>query len=127
MSPDRPEAPDIAEKVAGMQKDLEADPKFAARFEKLGQASVEISDANLGTGESVLGDWVMDTVRTAGGAQVAFSTASSFRAAIPPGDVTVEDFLPARPYKNLVLVHELTGAQLQHVLDVSASKKGTDN
>jgi 5'-nucleotidase len=127
MSPDRPEAPDIAEKVAAMQKDLEADPTYAARFEKLGQASVEISDANIGTGESVLGDWVMDTVRTAGGAQVALSTSSSFRAAIPPGDVTVEDYLTAVPYKNIIMTHELTGAQLQQILDYSVSKKGTDN
>ena len=54
------------------------------------------------------------------------STASSFRAAIPPGDVTVEDYLTAVPYKNLVLVHELTGAQVQQLLDLSAGRKGTD-
>jgi 5'-nucleotidase / UDP-sugar diphosphatase len=127
MSPDRPEAPDIAEKVAQMQRDLEADPQYAARFEKLGKAAVELSDANISSGESVLGNWVMDTVRSAGRAQVALSTASSFRASIPPGDVTVEDYLTAVPYKNLVLVHELTGAQLQRVLDLSASKQGTDS
>lgn len=126
MSPDRPEAPDIAERVAGMQHDLEADPKYAARFENLGQAAVEISDENLTTSESVLGNWVQDTVRKAAGAQVALSTASSFRAAIPPGDVTVEDYLSAVPYKNVVLVHELTGAQLQQQLDLSVSKRGTD-
>src|SRR5262249_12466362 len=91
------------------------------------QASVEISDANIGTGESVLGNWVMDTVRVAGGAQAAFSTASSFRAAIPPGDVTVEDYLTAVPYKNIILTHQMTGAQLQQILDYSVSKKGTDN
>jgi 5'-nucleotidase len=126
MSPDRPEAPDIAERVAGMQRELEADPKYAARFEKLGQAAVELSDANIGTGESVLGDWVQDTVRAAAGAHLAVSTASSFRAAIPPGDVTVEDYLTAVPYKNLVLVHELTGAQVEQLLDLSAGRRGTD-
>jgi 5'-nucleotidase len=127
MGPDRPEAPDIAEKVAAMQHDLEVDPKYAARFEKLGKAAVELSDANINSGESVLGNWVMDTVRAAGRAQVALSTASSFRASIPPGDVTVEDYLTAVPYKNLVLVHEMRGAQLQQVLDLSAGKQGTDS
>ena len=121
MGPDRPEAPDIAEQVSTMQGDLEADPQYAARFEKLGQAAVELSDANVSSGESVLGNWVQDTVRVAAGANLAVSTASSFRAAIPPGDVTVEDYLTAVPYKNLVLVHELTGAQLQQVLDYSVS------
>jgi 5'-nucleotidase / UDP-sugar diphosphatase len=127
MGPDRSEAPDVAAQVATMQRDLEADPKYAARFERLGQAAVELSDANISSGESVLGNWVLDTVRASARAQVALSTASSFRAAIPPGDVTVEDYLTAVPYKNLVLVHEMTGAQLQQVLDLSASKVGTDS
>ncbi|HZO30471.1 MAG TPA: 5'-nucleotidase C-terminal domain-containing protein [Chloroflexota bacterium] len=127
MGPDRPEAPDVAAQVATMQRDLEADPKYAARFERLGKASVELSDANISSGESVLGNWVLDSVRAAARAQVALSTASSFRASIPPGDVTVEDYLTAVPYKNLVLVHEMTGAQLQQALDLSASKRGTDS
>lgn len=127
MSPDRPEAPDVAERVAAMQQELEADPKYAARFEVLGQAAVELSDENISTSETVLGNWVLDTVRKAGEAHVALSTSSSFRAAIPPGDVTVEDYLTAVPYKNLVLVHELTGAQLQALLDLSVSKRGTDS
>ena len=127
MGSDRPEAPDIAEKVQAMQRDLEADPKYAARFEKLGTAAVELSDANLSSGESVLGNWVQDTVRAAARAQVALSTASSFRAAIPPGPVTVEDYLTAVPYKNLVLVHEITGAQVQQLLDLSVSRRGSDS
>ena len=127
MGPDRPEAPDIAAQVAAMQRDLEADPEYAAHFERLGRAAVELSDANISSGESVLGNWVLDTVRAAAGAQVAVSTASSFRAAIPPGEVTVEDYLTAVPYENLVLVHELTGAQLQQLLDLSAGKRGTDS
>ena len=127
MGPDRPEAPDVAAQVATMQRDLEADPQYAARFERLGRAAVELSDTNISGGESVLGNWVQDTVRASAGAQVALSTSSSFRAAIPPGDVTVEDYLTAVPYKNLVLVHEMTGAQLQSLLDLSASKLGTDS
>jgi 5'-nucleotidase len=127
MSPDRPEAPDIAEKVAAMQRDLEADPKYAARFEKLGKAEVEISYANINDGESLLGNWVTDTVRASAGAHVALSTSSSFRASIPPGDITVEDYLTAVPYKNVVLVHEMTGAQVQAILDLSVSKRGSDS
>lgn len=127
MGPDRPEAPDVAEQVRAMQRDLEADPRYAARFERLGQAAVELSDANISSGESVLGNWVQDTVRAAAGAHVALSTASSFRASIPPGDVTVEDYLTAVPYRNVVLVHEMTGAQLQQLLDLSAGKLGTDS
>jgi len=116
MGPYRPEAPDVAAQAAAMQRDLEADPQYAARFERLGRAAVELSIANICDGESVLGNWVQDTVRAAAGAHVALSTASSFQTSIPPGDVTMEDYLTALPYESLVLVHELTGAQLQRVL-----------
>jgi 5'-nucleotidase / UDP-sugar diphosphatase len=121
-----PEDPEVAALVARMQADLEADPTYAPRFERLGQAAVELSNANINSGESVLGNFVMDGVRAAAGAHAALSTASSFRAAIPPGDITVEDYLTALPYKNLILVHELSGAQLQALLDLSAQRRGSD-
>jgi 5'-nucleotidase/UDP-sugar diphosphatase len=127
MGPDLPEAPDVAAQVSKMEADLEADPQYAPRFVKLGSAAVELSDTNINTSESVLGNWVQETVRVAAGANLAVSTSSSFRAAIPPGDVTVEDYLTAVPYKNLVLVHEMTGAQVQQLLDLSAARKGTDS
>ena len=127
MGPDLPEAPDVAAQVAKMQADLQADPQYAARFEKLGTAAVELGVDKLNDTETVLGNWVQETVRAAGGAHLALSTSSSFRAAIPPGDVTVEDYLTAVPYKNLVLVHEMTGAQIQQVLDLSVARKGTDS
>jgi 5'-nucleotidase len=125
MGSERPEAPDIAASVAMMQRDLEADPRFARRFDRLGQAGVELSIANVCDGESVLGNWVQDTVRAAAVAHVALSTASSFQTSIPPGDVTVEDYLTALPRENVVLVHELTGAQLRQLLDLSTGKVGT--
>jgi 5'-nucleotidase / UDP-sugar diphosphatase len=126
MDRSQPEDPEVAALVARMQAELEADPQYAARFEKLGQAAVELSDAGVSAGESVLGNFVMDTVRAAADAQVALSTASSFRAALPPGDITVEDYLTALPYKNVVLVHELSGDRLQALLDLSAGRRGTD-
>jgi 5'-nucleotidase len=110
-----------------MQKDLEADPNYAAKFQTIGRAAVEISVDNVDKGESVLGDWVMDSLRRQVKAHAAFSTASSFRATIPPGPIRLEDFLTALPYKNVVLVHDLTGAQVQQLLQLSASKLGSDN
>ncbi|HYU20450.1 MAG TPA: bifunctional UDP-sugar hydrolase/5'-nucleotidase [Chloroflexota bacterium] len=127
MDSSHPEDPGIAALVARMQAELQADPKYAPRFEKLGQAAVELSDAGIGTGETVLGNFVMDTIRAEVGAHAALSTASSFRAAIPPGDISVEDYLTAVPYKNVVLVHELSGSQLQALLDLSVARRGTDN
>jgi 5'-nucleotidase len=122
----KPDA-ELEAKVNQLQKDLEADPKFADKFVKIGTAAVELSNENIDKGESVLGNFVMDAVRRTTKAHAAFSTASSFRAALPPGTIKMEDYLTALPYKNILLVHELTGAQVQELLDYSASKIGSDN
>lgn len=114
-------------KVNQMQKDLEADPKYADKFVKIGEAAVELSNDNLDRGESVLGNFVMDVLRRTANANAAFSTASSFRASIPPGAIRMEDYLTALPYKNIIMVHELTGADVQALLDYSAGKFGSDN
>jgi 5'-nucleotidase len=122
-----PEDAETKATVDRMQKELESDPKYAAKFQRIGEAAVEISVDNVDKGESVLGNWVMDSLRRKVTGHAAFSTASSFRATIPPGPIRLEDYLTALPYKNVVLVHDLTGAQVQQLLDYSASKLGSDN
>ncbi|OLC55155.1 MAG: hypothetical protein AUH85_09940 [Chloroflexi bacterium 13_1_40CM_4_68_4] len=113
--------------VERMEKDLEADPKYAAKFQRIGEAAVELSVDNIDKGESVLGDFVMDSLRRLVKVHAAFSTASSFRATIPPGPIRLEDYLTALPYKNVVIVHDLSGAQVQQLLEYSVSKLGSDN
>ncbi len=127
MDESAPEDPETKATIERMQKDLKADPKYAAKFQTIGTAGVELSVDNVDKGESVLGNWVMDSLRTRVKAQAAFSTASSFRATIPPGPIRREDYLTALPYKNIVLVNDLTGAQVQQLLELSATKLGTDN
>jgi 5'-nucleotidase / UDP-sugar diphosphatase len=113
--------------VNSWQAELEADPKYAPRFVKIGTAGVELSDRGVNRSESVLGNFVMDTLRGKAGAHAGFSTASSFRASIPPGDIRMEDYLTALPYRNLVMVYDLPGSEVQALLDYSVSKVGTDN
>ncbi len=125
MDASQPEDPAIAAQVQKMQKDLEA--KRPERFKVLGQAGVELSDANISTDESLLGNWAMDTVRQAAGTHAFFSTSSSFRASIPPGPITVENFFTAIPYKNSIVTSEMTGQQLAELLDLNASKRGSDS
>lgn len=127
MSQELPEDAALRSEVARMQKELEADPQYKDRFQVIGQAAVELDFDNIDRGESVLGDFVMDTVRTGTPAHAGFSTASSFRASIPPGDIRMEDYLTALPYKNKILALSLLGAQVQELLDLSASKRASDN
>ena len=121
--------PMLGWEVGRMQSDLERDPLYEGRFVRIGEAAVELDLDGIDRGESVLGNFAMDVVRGATGVQAhaAFSTASSFRASIPPGPIRMEDYLTAIPYKNRVLTFQLTGAQLQALLDLSVSKRGSDN
>jgi len=126
MSNDLQPDPRIAERVAQMQADLEADPQYAALFEPIGTAAVELSTEGQFVGEAVLGNFVMDIFREAAQAQMALTTSSSFREPIPPGTITEEAFRTAIPYKNAVLVYTMSGAQIQELLDYSVSRAGSD-
>jgi 5'-nucleotidase len=122
-----PEDAAIKAEVTAMQAALEKDPRYAERFLVIGQAAVELANDNIDRGESVLGNFAMDIVRGAGMAQVALSSASSFRAAIAPGDIRMEDYLTALPYKNKIVTFKMTGAQVQALLDFGVSKRGSDH
>lgn len=121
--------PQLVWEVGRMQGSLESDPVYADRFARIGEAAVELDVEGIDTGESVLGNFALDALRTAPAvrAHAIFTTASSFRASIPPGPIRMEDYLTALPYKNRVLTFQLTGAQLQAVLDYAVSKRGSDN
>lgn len=120
----RPQAADTKAQVDELQRQLVA--KRPERFEVLGRAQVELSDANLNSGECVLGNWATEVLRKAAAAHVFFSTSSSFRAGIPPGDITVETFYTAIPYKNEIVTADVTGEQLRTWVELSVAKRGSD-
>lgn len=109
--------------VARLQAQLEQ--KRPERFEVLTRLPRAISDAGIAQGESEIGNWASDRLRAAASAHAFFSTASSFRAGLPPGPLRVEDFLAALPYTNEIVSVEMTGAQLAAWLDLVASRRGT--
>jgi 5'-nucleotidase len=118
--------PRITAMIGPMQADLEADPRYAALFQPIGSAAVELSTEGQFTGEAVLGNFVMDIFRAAAQSNMALATASSFREPIPPGTILEEGFRAAMPYKNGVLVYTMTGAQIQDLLNLSVSRAGSD-
>jgi 5'-nucleotidase len=118
--------PRIVRMVDTMQADLQADPKYAALFQPIGAAKVELSTAGQFTGEAVLGNFVLDIARDAVKAQMLLATASGFREPIPPGTITEEGFRSAMPYPNRLLVYTLTGAQIQALLNYSVSRAESD-
>ncbi len=121
----RPADAQYGPQVAQMQRDLQT--KRPERFQVLGQAAGELNVANLNNDETTLGNWSMDAVRKQAGTYAFFSTTSSFRAAIPPGPVTVEGFFTAIPYKNSIVTADMTGQQLLDLLNLAVSKRGSDS
>jgi 5'-nucleotidase/UDP-sugar diphosphatase len=126
MSNTLPQDPEMAARINQLQAELEADPQYAPLFEVLGSSAVDLSTEGQFFGESVFGNYVMDIFRDAAKANMAVSTASSFRASIAPGTITEEVFRTAIPYKNAVLNFSLTGEQIQELLDFSISRSGSD-
>lgn len=121
-----PKDPAIVQDVAQMQADLEADPDYAHLFAPIGKAAGELSTEGQFTGEALLGNLVTDIVRDAVGSHMAIFTASGFRQPIAPGVILEQDLLTAMPYKNAVFVYDMTGAQIQELLDFSVSRSGSD-
>jgi 5'-nucleotidase/UDP-sugar diphosphatase len=122
-----PQDQEIAQQVAQMQADLEADPDYADRYLPIGKAAIELSTEGQFEGEALLGNLVMDIYRSTTEAHMAVATASSFRQPIPPGVITEEQLRRALPYANVILVYDMTGAQIQELLDYSVSRSESDS
>jgi 5'-nucleotidase len=121
-----PEDPAIARRVAALQAQMEADPKYAPLFAPLGRAAAPLLTDGAFARDAALPDLAMDLARAAAKTDVALSTASAFREPIADGVMREEDLRAALPYTNELLVYELPGPVLQALLDASAAAAGTD-
>ncbi len=110
----------IAARVRRMQRALERDAQYRELFTPIGRLDAPLS-------VDALAQRTLAAIRTTVKADVALSTVSSFRGSLPSGTLTLEVLRAALPYDNEIVVCTLTGAQLQRVLDFSASRKGTDS
>ncbi len=116
----------VALRVPAMERELENDPGYSALFVTIGGAGVALSVDGQLERDAAFPDLALDVMREVSGADAAISTASSFRQSIAPGPITLEALRAALPYDNEILVVEMTGRQLQAVLDYSASRRGSD-
>ncbi|HEX8436348.1 bifunctional UDP-sugar hydrolase/5'-nucleotidase [Archangium sp.] len=115
---------ETAAKVAELQRALEA--KRPERFEVLGRLEKPLGDEGISMGETEVGNWATEVLRRAAGAHAFFAMAAGFRAGLPAGEVKVEDFHGAIPYRNVVVTAEVTGVQLVDWVALSESKRETD-
>ena len=109
-----PEDARVAKKVARLERDLEGDPAYAELFKPLGTIPKTLDVADIGHATVAMMQRITST-------DLAISTASSFRQALPAGTVTMESLRGALPYDNEIVVAEIGGDALKRLLDVAAS------
>lgn len=116
----------IAREVSRLQTELVADPRYSALFEPFGELDDDLSNEDVNETQTDLGRFVMGSVRQAAGADMAFSTSSSFRGGLPAGPVSDASLLEVLPYDNAVVVYEMTGEEMAMLLERARSLRGTD-
>lgn len=119
---DRSITPDrtVARLVARMQRDLERDPEYRDLFKPIGVAKYPVPLPELAK-------MTVDVMRNVAKADVALSTISSVRGAIPAGTIDLEILRGVLPYDNQIVVAVMTGEQLQKLLAFGETRKGTDS
>lgn len=110
----------VAQHVAAMERELEADPKYAALFATIGTLVAPLS-------VDALAHRTVEIMRDAAHADVALSTASSFRQDLPRGRVTLEALRAAMPYDNEILVYALRGDVVEKLMAYGKSRQGSDS
>jgi 5'-nucleotidase len=120
MSPDVAEEIPIARRVRRMRMELESDPEYSDLFVPFALLEKPLSVSELSA-------MTVETMRKAAKADVALSTISSFRRALPAGEITTELMRGALPYDNEIVVCTMSGAQWSRVIEESKSREGSDS
>lgn len=110
----------IARRVASLQSALERDPQYAPLFATIGMLAEPLPVEALAARTVAI---MCETAK----ADIALSTASSFRQALPRGRVTLEALRAALPYDNEILVYALPGDAVGKLLAYGRSREGSDS
>jgi 5'-nucleotidase/UDP-sugar diphosphatase len=110
----------IARRVAAMQRELEADPQYAPLFAAIGTLPAPLP-------VNALAQRTVEIMRDAAHADIALSTASTFRQDLPRGRITLESLRAAMPYDNEILVYTMRGDAVEKLLAYGKSRQGSDS
>jgi len=88
----------------------------------IGEALVKL-DHNRELPETNLANLVTDSMRAKTGAEIAFQNAGGIRVNIEPGLITYRDILKTLPYRDTLVMLDMTGAQIMDVLSYAAMRK----
>ena len=100
----------IAKKVQKLQRELESDPQYRDLFVTIGRLEQPLS-------VEALAQKTLSVMKAVTNAEVGLSTHSTFRHPLASGALTLEALRAALPYDNEIVVCEVSGTQLQSVID----------
>lgn len=83
----------------------------------VGHAAQGATRVTTPAGENALGDLVTDAYRSAAGTDFAFVGSGGLRADLATGPVTYGELYAARPFDEVLVEMELTGAEIRRVLE----------
>lgn len=73
--------------------------------------------------ETVLGQWVTDTLRQSADADISFQNTGGLRTGISAGDITMGNLYEVIPFDNTLFRVDMTGAQIMQVLEYGIGNK----
>jgi 2',3'-cyclic-nucleotide 2'-phosphodiesterase (5'-nucleotidase family) len=72
--------------------------------------------------ENALGNWITDVMRWKTGAEIGFHNSGGIRADILAGPITKGDIFEVSPFRNTLVVFELTGKEIKELLEHDVEK-----
>jgi len=92
----------------------------------IGQAKADLNRRNypLETEyvENALGDWITDVMRWKTGTQIGLYNSGGIRSSIYAGPITKANIFNVCPFRNTLIVFELTGKQVKEILELDVER-----
>lgn len=90
----------------------------------VGTSAMQMSETKLRSSETPLGNYVADTMRMSTNTDIALLPAAFFQGPLPEGPITLGDLFAAMPYDHYAVVVDVTGGEVQEILDDAAAQIG---
>jgi len=90
----------------------------------VGSTAGRMGMAKAKSSETELGNLVCDTLRESAAADIAILPAAFFKSGLPEGPITLGELFTALPYDHYGVVLNVTGGELQEILDDAANQIG---
>lgn len=92
-------------------------------MEVIGTSNTGLTRDGRFTGDAPLGNFYTDSMRHLSGADIALANNGGIRSSIPSGEITVFDIHMLEPFRNQMMLFEMTGQAIKDVIEYSYSRR----